>query len=93
MGDSIITERLLALENEVKYLKMCKESDTLDNKGKKETKGKKDKKPREPTEYNKFVKSYIEEKKKEGSDFKHKDLFKEAAAKWKEHKKLTESKE
>lgn len=50
---------------------------------------KKEKKPRAPTEYNNFIKKYIEDQRaKLGSDYEHKKVFKLAAESWK--KKSTE---
>ena len=82
--DNKLHERLEALENEVRELKLIKSSSsetTVDKKSKKE------KKPRAPTKYNMFVSNYIkEQKEKLDTDFNHKLAFKEAAVKWKETK-------
>jgi len=77
-------ERLEALENEVRELKLNKSSGSESTEDKK---SKKEKKPRAPTKYNMFVSNYIkEQKEKLASDFNHKVAFKEAAVKWKETK-------
>jgi hypothetical protein len=76
-----LRERLDALESEVKMLKAEKSSKEGKTKMGKELKIKKE--PRAPSEYNKFVKQYIEEQKSQyGSEFKHKEAFKGAAAAW-----------
>lgn len=86
-----LCERLDALENEVRELRMakaCADSSATEKKGKKE---KKEKKPREPTAYNRFVSAHInEQKEKLGSEFNHKVAFKDAASKWKENKEKKE---
>lgn len=91
--DSKLQERLTALENEVRELKMGKSTDTeTDTKSKKTKKEKPPKAPRAPTAYNKFVSEYIsEQKEKLGTEFNHKAAFKAAAAKWKESKEKTET--
>jgi hypothetical protein len=53
-------------------------------------KPKKEKLPRAPNEYNKFLKKYVEEKKKE-PDYDHKKAFKGAAVAWGENKKLAKA--
>jgi len=76
-----IQDRLLALENTVKDLKLNKETNN------KETNPKKEKKTRLQTEYNRFVSACItEDKQKLGADFKHKDSFSNAAKKWNDQK-------
>lgn len=50
-------------------------------------KEKKEKKPRAPSEYNKFVKKYIEDSKKKDPAKEYKVLFKEAAQAWTTAKK------
>jgi hypothetical protein len=67
-------ERLTALENKF----------GSNDFGKKE---KKEKKPRAPSEYNKFVKNFIEESKKKDPTKEYKVLFKEAAESWTKSKK------
>lgn len=74
-----IEERLLALENTVKDLKLNNKETNIT-----ETKPKK---TRTQTEYNRFVSACInEDKEKLGADFKHKDSFSNAAKKWNEQK-------
>jgi len=49
--------------------------------------GKKEKVPRKPSEYNKFVKNFIDTEKKKNKDKSHKELFAEAAKAWSSEKK------
>jgi len=50
-------------------------------------KEKKPRPPRPPTEYNNFIKKYIEDQRaKLGSDYEHKKVFKLAAEAWKKSK-------
>ena len=56
----------------------------------KSAKPKKDKPPRAPSEYNEFLKAYIEKQKK-GEKYDHKEAFKGAAIAWGEKKKLNKS--
>lgn len=92
MTDNTLQNRLEALENEVRELKMGKTKEECDTESKKSKKEKKEKKPREPTKYNKFVSEYINKQKEElGDDFNHKVAFKGAAVKWKETKEETET--
>ena len=46
--------------------------------------------PRAPSEYNEFLKKYVEEQKKK-PDYDHKKAFKGAAIAWGEKKKLNKS--
>ena len=74
MENSDLNERGTALENEMKSLLKAP---------------KKEKVKRAPTEYNRFMSTYINERKeKEGDDFKHKTAFSDGAKKWKEQKEL-----
>ena len=47
----------------------------------------KEKKPREQSQYNIFMKKYIEDEKKKDSTKSHQDLFKAGAKAWSESKK------
>ena len=74
------TSRLDQLEKDIAELKSNMKS----------AKPKKDKPPRAPSEYNEFVKKYVEEQKKK-PDYDHKKAFKGAAIAWGEKKKLNKS--
>ena len=81
MSDS---ERISILEKEIKDIK---------SKIKKDKKDSPDYKKKEPSEYNKFIKSYIETaKEKAGKDYDHKKTFSKAAEEWKISKKTSETK-
>lgn len=87
-----IHDRLLLLEAEINNIKAGKYEKNNDN-NKPIIKEKKEKKPREATEYNKFVKEYMKEQKdllKE--NYKHKEVFKEAAKIWNEKKEKKNNK-
>ena len=71
---STIEERLTALESKV----------GSNDFGKKVVK---EKKPRAPSEYNNFVKKFIEDSKKKDPTKEYKVLFKEAAESWTKSKK------
>lgn len=80
-----LLKRIVAVENDLKILNSKNSSSAPAPAPKPE------KKKRAQTEYNKFMSSYILEKKNElGDNFKHKIAFSEGAKKWKEEKnKLT----
>lgn len=71
-----IEERVKALEDQFKKESKSEGSEF----------GKK-KQPREPSEYNKFVKRFIEEQRVKHPTKKHKELFSEAAKEWSSNKK------
>jgi len=66
-------DRLEKLEKEIEQLKIAIKTSN---------KPKKEKTKKEPSEYNKFVKKYIESKKLESEKYDHKTAFKEAALEW-----------
>ena len=81
MSDS---ERITRLEKEIKYIK---------SKFRKDKKENPDYKKKDPTEYNKFIKKFCENaKKEEGDAYDHKKTFSKAAIEWGITKKKSEDK-
>lgn len=83
MTDCELNNRIKALEDEMAKLKqvnVCNEKNKM---------GKKEKKARAPSEYNKFVKEFLElEKTKQGDKYNHKAAFGLAANAWNQQKKI-----
>tara|TARA_B110000858_G_C17755899_1_gene452095 strand:+ start:288 stop:545 length:258 start_codon:yes stop_codon:yes gene_type:complete len=83
MTDSDFDNRIKALEEEVTKLKQSNGSNGSNGKVKKE------KKVRAPSEYNIFVKEFLElEKTKLGDKYNHKTAFGLAANAWNQQKKI-----
>jgi len=74
-----LEERVKALEDHIKKEPKSEGSDSVKNKKKP---------PREPSEYNKFVKCFIEEQRAKHPTKPHRELFAEAAKEWSNNKKL-----
>ena len=74
-----LEERVKALEEHVKKESKPEGSDSMKNK-------KPSREPREPSEYNKFVKRFIEEQRVKHPTKPHRELFAEAAKEWSNNK-------
>ena len=72
-----LEERVKALEDHIKKESKPDGSDSVKNK----------KPPREPSEYNKFVKEFIEKERSKHPTKPHKELFALAAKEWQSKKK------
>jgi pyruvate/2-oxoacid:ferredoxin oxidoreductase beta subunit len=81
MTDSELNNRIKALEDDMAKLKQVNNEKTKIEK--------KEKKARAPSEYNKFVKEFLElEKTKQGDKYNHKAAFGLAANAWNQQKKI-----
>jgi hypothetical protein len=81
MSDS---DRISQLEKDIKEIKSKIRKDKKENP---------DYKKKEPSEYNKFIKKYVENaRKKDGEEYDHKKTFSKAAAEWGISKKNSEDK-
>jgi len=81
MNDS---DRISQLEKDIKEIK---------NKMRRDKKENPDYKKKEPSEYNKFIKNFVESaRKKDGTEYDHKKTFSKAATEWAISKKNSEDK-